>query len=1101
MSRNLILIFIITTLCSCSKSKINDSNTETRFSLLTPDLTNITFNNTIKEDYYNFFGVFNYAYNGAGVAIGDINNDNLPDIYFVGNQVNDKLYINKGNFVFEDITTKAGILPKKAWHNGVVMVDINGDDLLDIYITTGGWNEPKENRKNLLYINQGNNTFKEAAEAYGVGDQGFSITASFFDMDNDNDLDLYVTNRPKDFFLDSKTILKGKQLSIDSYSDKLYENKNGKFDDISVEKGIKNTFGYGLGLATSDLDKDGNVDIYVGNDFFENDYYFKNKGKGIFQEQIQNFSNHISYYTMGVDVMDINNDGFEDLFALDMFPEDYVRSKTTMAPMNVRLYNTHLSQGFYNQYMHNVLNLNNGNGFFSDISQLSGVHNTDWSWACLGADFDNDGDKDIFVSNGYKRDLWDRDANQKRQEYLSKPINKSKSPNQIIKEIVNLYPSVKLQNYIFENKGNLSFANKASEWGLKDLSFSNGAAFGDLDNDGDLDLVVNNIDNEAFIYRNNSEDIANANFLKIKLKGAATNSKGLGSKITIYHQDSIQYQEFKTTRGYLSSVEPIIHFGLGNINKVDSIQVVWNDHKKNVIKDITSNQQITIDYKNSINTQPIRKNKHTPLFIEKNKDFFEITPAHIENEYDDYKNQVLLPHKLSSLGPALATGDINNDGLEDFYFGGAKDQSSILLLQTSNTTFTESKQSAFTKDQSQEDVFARFFDVDNDDDLDLYVVSGGNEFEQQNKFYVDRLYLNDGKGNFTKSSNIPEIKTSGSCVIPIDFDNDGDLDLFVGSRHIPHRYPHPPSSFILENVNGKYTNVTDQVAPAFKNLGMVTSAVSSNIDNDPSEELLIVGEWMKIRVFKLKEGVYKEITDTIGLEHTHGWWNQIEPSDLDGDGDIDFVVGNLGLNYKYKASQEKPFYIFADDYDQNGTQDVFLAKEIDDKLVPIRGKECSSEQLPHLKEKFKSYREFANAELFDIIETDQKSGIKYIAETFASIVLINDNGKFVIKELPVEAQFSVINGIIIEDFNKDGIQDILIGGNRFEVEIETTRSDASIGLVLLGSTSGKFTPISHKESGIFLPYNVKQIKKINIDQNKTGVLVGASDDKLSVYIN
>jgi len=1088
---------VLIVLYSCS----NTDQETTRFALLSPEQTKISFNNKITEDYYNFFGVFNYAYNGAGVAIGDINNDDLPDIYFVGNQVKDKLYLNKGNFVFEDITTKAGILPKKAWHNGVAMVDVNGDSLLDIYITTGGWNEPKENRKNLLYINQGNTTFKEAAEAYGIGDQGFSIAASFFDMDNDNDLDLYVTNRPKDFFLDSKTILKGKQVSKDSYSDKLYENKNGKFTDVSVEKGIKNTFGYGLGMVTSDLDKDGNIDIYVGNDFFENDYYFKNKGQGTFQEQIQNFSNHISYYTMGVDVMDINNDGFEDLFALDMFPEDYVRSKTTMAPMNVKLYNTHLSQGFYNQYMHNVMNLNNGNGFFSDISQLSGVHSTDWSWACLGADFDNDGDKDIFVSNGYKRDLWDRDANQKRQEYLSKPINNNKSPNQIIKEIVNLYPSVKLQNFMFENNGNLSFSNKASDWGLKDLSFSNGAAFGDLDNDGDLDLVVNNIDDEAFIYNNKAEAITNANFLKIKLKGAKTNSKGLGSKITIYHQDSIQYQEFKTTRGYLSSVEPIIHFGLGNIDRIDSIKVVWNDTKKNVLTDITSNQQITIDYKNSVNTQAIAKNKHTPLFIKKSKNFFEIIPTHIENEYDDYKNQVLLPHKLSSLGPALAVGDVNNDGLEDFYFGGAKDQSSTLLLQTSNTTFTESKQSAFTKDQSQEDVFARFFDVDNDNDLDLYVVSGGNEFEQQNKFYIDRLYLNDGKGNFTKSSSLPEIKTSGSCVVPLDFDNDGDLDLFVGSRHIPHRYPHPPSSFVLENINGKYTNVTDQLAPDFKNLGMVTSAVSTNIDNDPNEELLIVGEWMKIRVFKFQDGVYKEITDSIGLKYTHGWWNQIEPSDLDGDGDIDFVVGNLGLNYKYKASQKKPFYIFADDYDQNGTQDIFLAKEIDNKLVPIRGKECSSEQLPHLKEKFKSYREFANAELFDIIETNQKTGVKYTAETFASIVLINDNGKFIIQELPVEAQFSVINGIVIDDFNKDGIQDILIGGNRFEVEIETTRSDASIGLVLLGSTSGKFKPISYKESGIFLPNNVKQIKKININQNKTGVLVGTSDDELSLYTN
>ncbi len=1090
-------IFILS--CSTPKTENNPTSSSTLFALLDQSKTNITFNNNITEDYYNFFGVFNYAYNGAGVAIGDINNDGLSDIYFVGNQVEDKLYLNKGNFIFEDITIKSGIKQKKAWHNGVVMADVNGDKLLDIYITVGGWNEPEQNRKNLLYINQGNATFKEVAQSYGIADSGFSLMASFFDMDNDNDLDLYLTNRPHQFFLDSETIIKGKKQSPDYSRDKLYKNIDGKFIDVSLTNGIANTYGYGLGLITSDLNKDGHTDIYVGNDFFENDYYFKNQGLGVFDEQIDMFSNHISYYTMGVDAIDINNDGFEDLFSLDMYPSDYVRAKTTMAPMNVKLYNSQLEKGFYNQYMHNVLNINNGNGFFSDISQLAGVSSTDWSWACLGADFDNDGDNDIFVSNGYKRDLWDRDANNKREEYTSKSIDKSKSPNQIIKEVVNLYPSVKLRNYIFENQGKLSFTNRAIPWGLKDLSFSNGAAYGDLDNDGDLDLVINNIDNKAFIYKNTSESLTQNNFIKIKLNGPKLNSNGLGAKITVFHQDSIQYKDFKTVKGYLSSVTPIIHFGLGKIKNIDSLSVVWTDGKQNVLKNIIVNQQITVEYTNS--SDAIRpKTKRTQLLTETTDNIFESPLLHIENEYDDYKNQILLPHKLSTSGPALAVGDINNDGLEDFFLGGSKGYSSQIHLQTKDNKFIIKEQPIFIADKEQEDVFAYFFDIDNDKDLDLYVVSGGNEFEPGNKFYNDRLYLNNGSGNFSKSSSLPEINTSGSCLVPIDFDNDGDLDLFVGSRHIPRKYPKPPSSFILENRNGKFIDVTNTVAPELKDLGMVTSAVSSDIDNDSNKELLIVGEWMKIHVFKLMNGKYHDITDNLGLAKTHGWWNRIVANDIDNDGDTDFVIGNLGLNYKFKASPEKPFYVFASDYDKNGTQDVFLAKKLDDKLVPIRGKQCSTEQLPDLEKKFGSYKEFANAELFDIIGKDQKAALKYQAEIFASVLLINDNGKFVVKELPREGQFSVVNAIVIDDFNHDGIKDILLGGNRFEVEIETTRSDASIGVILLGNKNGDFNALPYQESGLFIRNNVKDIKKINFSNNKKGILIASNNSNLKCYL-
>lgn len=1096
-----ILLSILIFLSCNTKKNTTIKDSEPLFTQLSKEETGITFKNKIKEDYYNFFGVFNYAYNGAGVAIGDINNDGLADIYFVGNQFADKLYLNKGNFNFEDITVKSGIKPKKAWHSGVTMVDINSDGLLDIYVTAGGWNEAKDKRANLLYVNQGNNTFKEMANIYGIADTGFSIMASFFDMDKDNDLDLYLTNRPKDFFLSPEQVLDGKKNSPAYSNDKLYKNDNGKYVDVSQINGISNTFGYGLGLSTSDFDKDGDTDIYVGNDFFENDYLFKNNGKGMFNEEIRNFSNHVSYYTMGVDVVDINNDGFEDVFTLDMYPEDYVRSKTTMAPMNIKRYNSLMGQGFYNQYMHNVLNISNGNGFFSDISQLSGVNGTDWSWACLGADFDNDGDNDFFVTNGYRRDLWDRDANEKRQLYTLKPIDESKTPNQIIKEIVDLYPSVKLQNFMFENGGRLKFKNNAEKWGLNALSFSNGAAFGDLDNDGDLDLVVNNIDDAAFVYQNNSEKITNNNFLKISLKGPDKNLIGIGAKITVFHGDSIQYKDFKTVRGYLSSVQPKVHFGLGTITTIDSMQIQWPDGKQQTLNNIQANTQIDIVYKNAI--QPSiasHKSLEKQLLKDNSAAAFGKPVTHVENEYNDFEDQVLLPHKLSTYGPAITAGDINGDGLDDIYIGGATNQTAQLYIQSKNNTFRKKKQESFSNDKYQEDVFADFIDIDNDKDLDLYVVSGGNEYEPNHEFYQDRLYLNNGNGVFTKSLGLPNITSSGSCVIPIDFDMDGDMDLFVGSRHIPRKYPSPPSHFLLENNQGVYSDVTDTKAREFRNLGMVTAAISRNIDSDKNEELIVVGEWMKIHVFKWKDGSYKEINEAVGLDNTYGWWNAIEADDIDNDGDIDFVVGNLGLNYKFKASTDKPFYVFADDYDKNGTQDVFLAKELDNKLVPIRGKECATEQLPYLKSKFTSYDQFANASLKDIIGEQENSAIKYKAELFESVILWNDNGVFRLKSLPIEAQFSVINGIVIDDFNKDGQKDILLGGNRFEVEIETTRSDASVGLLLLGTEeTGIFKALKPSQSGFFIPGNVKNLEQIKLDDNKNGVLVAINNGNLKLY--
>ncbi len=1100
------LITFLLVSCHKDQEKKTQKKTEKKVSvgespilqLISSEKTGITFNNHIKENFDHFFVLFNYVYNGGGVAVGDINNDGLSDIYFTGNEVSNKLYLNKGNFVFEDITDLANVSGGNGWHNGVVMADVNGDGFQDIYVCRGGWKDTNEERSNLLFINQGDLTFKEEASTYGLDDIGYSLMASFFDMDNDNDLDVYVTNRPDKFFMNYKQVLDGKKEQNHLFRDKLFENKNGKFKEIGIESGIKNNFGYGLGIATSDVNDDGNTDILVSNDFLERDYLYMNQGNKKFKEELAQHFNHIPFYAMGIDVVDFNNDGFEDIMQLEMMPEDYKRSKTTMASMNTKLYEDMTSNGFYYQNMHNMLHLNRGKGVFSDIGQYAGVSKTDWSWACLGSDLDNDGYRDLFITNGFKRDIWDKDATARYHGFLRSPKFRTMNIEEKTKFAVNLFNENKIANYLYKNNGDLTFSNKVKEWGADQKSLSNGAAVADLDNDGDLDIIVNNIDQDAFIYENTAETLRN-NYLKIKLQGPVNNSTGLGAKITINYAGKIQYHEFKTVRGYLSSVEPIVHFGLGKVDKIDSIQVLWNDHKQSVIKDINANQQIDIDYKNSTDLIARNKEKTSQLLVNKSAKAFKSPIIHIENEYNDYKDQILLPHKLSTLGPALAVGDANGDGLQDFYIGGSKDQPSRLMIQKSENTFIEQKQVSFVSDKAQEDVFASFFDIDNDQDLDLYVVSGGNESEAENEYYQDRLYINNGKGAFIKSNSLPKITSSGSCVVPVDYDKDGDLDLFVGSRHIPKKYPTPPSSIILENNGGVFKDVTDLIAPDFKNLGMVTSAISSDIDGDGDQELLIVGEWMKISVYKWSNGKFSDITEAVGLSKTHGWWNQIEGADIDNDGDMDFVVGNLGLNYKFKASTEKPFYVFANDYDQNGTQDIFLTKEYNNKLVPVRGKDCSTEQLPHLKYKFRSYKDFANAGIYDIIGKNPESAIKFKAETFSSVVLVNNGGKFTIQELPTEAQFSTINGIIIEDLNKDGIKDVVIAGNKFEVEIETTRADASVGLVLLGTKTGTFQTLKYIDSGFFTPFNVKNIRKINISDDNMGILVAINNGELQFY--
>ncbi|MEI6865205.1 VCBS repeat-containing protein [Flavicella sp.] len=1067
----------------------------TLFNSIKSEDSGIYFSNDITEDLDNFFMVYNYAYNGGGVAIGDINNDGLPDIYFTGNQVSNKLYLNKGDFKFDDITDTSKVSGEKGWSNGVVMVDINGDDLLDIYVCKGGWKGTTSERSNLLYINNGDTTFSEKAKEYGLADTGFSMMASFFDMDNDNDLDMYLVNRPQKFNSTHESIRKGKAEQNQLYRHKLYENINGHFIEVGLKSGIDNTYAFGLGLVTSDLDNDGFVDVYVANDYLESDYFFKNQGDKKFRQDIAGFSNHVSFYGMGVDVVDFNNDGFEDLIELDMTPSDHERAKVNMATMDVVAYKRILDQGNHYQYMHNMLQINNGNGFFSEVSQLAGIAKTDWSWSCLGSDFDNDGFRDLFISNGFRRDVFDKDITKEFTEYVQSKEKQKRSKLENVQYIVNFFKENKLPNQIYKNMGNLKFVSKMKEWGLEDLSFSNGASVADLDNDGDLDLVVNNINDKAFIYRNNAEKIAN-NYIKIKLKGPKGNTYGLGAKVTVYHKDSIQYHELKNVRGYLSSVDPIVHFGLGNILQLDSVKVYWPDGKISMNYSIQSNKTLEVEYKKAKRSLGLSIKSYVPMFKDITEKAFENQNIkHQENDYDDFRDQILLPHKLSTEGPCIAVADVNNDGYEDFFIGGATGQSGKLFLQNKDKTFSEFFLPVLKKDKGYEDTASVFFDADNDGDFDLYVVSGGNEFAENSMAYQDRLYWNDGKGGFAKEKKLPLTNTSGGTVIPLDFDGDGDLDLFIGGRLVPKKYPKAPRSFLLENKNGIFINVTRKLAPELEYLGMITDATFVDINKDGEKELLVVGEWMPVVVFEKLDGVYRK-KEIEGLEKTEGWWNCISPVDLDMDGDFDFVLGNLGLNYKFKASKEKPFYVFASDYDSNGSNDVFLAKNYKNKIVPIRGKECSTQQLPGLSKKFKSYGQFAKADLSELLGDVNNSQEKREAYVFESVSIMNNSGVFEIKPLPNRAQFSTVQSLLIDDFTGDGVVDVFAVGNKFNIEIETTRADASIGVLLEGDTLGGLSALSALQSGVFLPQNVKCLQSICLGKNGKGVLVGVNNGEL-----
>ncbi|MFY0627063.1 MAG: VCBS repeat-containing protein [Reichenbachiella sp.] len=1060
--------------------------------------TGITFKNVVEEKMETLFEYFLYVYNGGGVAVGDINNDGLVDIYFSANETSNKLYLNRGDFTFDDITIDAGVAGSSSWTNGVSMVDINHDGFLDIYVCLGGWQDTPFERENLLFINNGDLTFSESAKEYGLNDSGYSIQVSFFDLDNDNDLDMYLINRPDTFNLTVEQYAERKLNPPNDCRDKLYINENGVFSEESKSRGLGQNYGHGLGIITSDINNDGFTDIFITNDFEGEDYLYMNQGNGVFKERIKESTNHISYNSMGIDIADLNNDGFEEAVTLEMRPSDYVRSKTSMPAMSTELYNDIIDGGMQKQFMHNMLLLNNGNSFFNDISQYAGISETDWSWSVLSSDLDNDGLRDLFITNGMRRDIAERDVEYRISKYVEsnkKNFNsKKEAETKGLTDIINLYKPIKERNYLFQNSGNLKFSEVSEKWGFRSRSFSNGAAVADLDNDGDLDVIVNNLEDEAYIFKNNASELNN--FLSINLNGPSKNKNGLGAKLWVFHAGKTQYFENKTVRGYLSSSDPKIHFGLNQDNTVDSILVKWPDGKYTFSKNIKANQLISMNYSSSSEENRL-KEASKPIFNSATIKMISKPMIHQENSFDEYQEQILLPHMFSKNGPFISTGDLNGDNEEDFFIGGASGQSGQVYL-SKNSHYTRASSNLLEKDRSYEDMGCSLVDLDKDGDLDLVVASGGSEFTIGSKYYQTRIYYNNGKGHFNKRDFLP-VAFSSSCVVPEDIDHDGDIDLFIGGQVIANEYLTPPKSYFFMNENGQFENKTRTIAPEFDTLGMVYSATWADLNQDNQKEFIVVGEWMPITIYEYRQDVLENVSGKyLGDLKTEGWWNTVQANDIDQDGDLDLILGNLGENYKFHASEKKPFEVFAGDFDKNGTHDIFLAKNLDYRKVPIRGKECTSQQLPQIGEKYETFEAFAFADITEIIGTEVEKARHKKAHLFSSIILENLGDQFVLRKLPKEAQYSTVQTMLISDFNNDGIKDLLLAGNNLDVEIETTPADASVGYLLLGEGKLSFKAVPINQSGFFIPQNVKDMKLIDQGDRK-GVLIAINNEQMEFF--
>ena len=1096
----ILIISLAFSFCTDTKKQVQQTTTQSNnvetkkaeplFSLLTSEQSGINFNNfNIENQGANYYH-YEYFYNGGGVATADFNNDGLLDIVLTANMAPNRLYINKGDLKFDDITATSGINSKTAdWCTGVTIVDINNDGFQDIFISRAGWFKDTNKSKltNLLFINNGNLTFTESAEKYGFTDQSRSTQACFFDKDNDGDLDVYIINHPIKHTSFNQSTITGKVSYQDkgatySDSDKLYENRNGTFVDITKKSGLQNV-AFGLGVIAADLNNDGWQDLYVANDYSKPDYVLINQKNGSFKNELFTALKHMSKFSMGLDIADINNDGLLDIFNSEMLGNDNYSKKVNMASMNPKLYQGFVDAKLHYQDMHNSLQLNNGNGTFSEISWMANIAETDWSWSPLFADYDNDGYKDLFVSNGYKRDVMNKD-------YTSKNKDKGVKNPKIFDILQAEIPVSKTYNYIYQNNGDLTFKDKSAAWGLKDAALNtNGSAYADLDNDGDLDLVLNNLNEQAVVYRNNNTE---NNFITLELRDKTTIP--YGAKVSILDKGKQQYWELANANGFQSHSDSRIHFGLGASKNIDSRLVNWPTKGLRLYTSLEVNKIHQLTFNEGT---PFSLKKETKKTLMTNvTEKININNKHKEYDYDDYIKEILLPHKLSQEGPFIDVADVNADGLEDFYQGNGVGYPGVLYLQKPNGTFIASNQKDFKKDKMSEDLGVLFFDYDKDGDQDLYVVSGSNEHDLNSTLQLDRLYENDGIGNFTKTSGIiPSVYASGSCVKAADIDNDGDVDLFIGGFQTPGNYPQPGESQLLINNNGVFKNEIVSRTDNMSSIGMVKDAVFTDINNDNQKDLVIVGHWMAIEIYINNNGAFTNQSKTYGTDKNIGWWNTITATDTNKDGNIDLLAGNLGTNSKHKATNEQPFVIMAKDFDSNGTNDIALGYYNDNQLYPVRGLQCSSEQVPSIKANVSSYAEFGSLTFDQVYSNfDTNNAEIHKATYFESAMLLNQNNQFTFKALPKRSQVAPTNGILVLDIDGNDTNEIITVGNQYPVEVETGRYDAHIGSVM----SSDFNTISLQKSGFFNDKDARDIDVITIKGVKH-IMVSNNRDTIEFF--
>ncbi len=1072
------------------------------FSRLPSSYTGVRFENRLADTReLNVFTYRNY-YNGGGVALGDLTGDGLPELLLTSNLGGNRLYLNERDYRFRDVTREAGIAGQGLWATGVTFADVNADGWLDIYVCYAGDVEG-ERRANELYVHQGLNangvpTFEEMAAQYGIADEGYSTHAAFFDYDRDGYLDLYLVNNSPQA-VSSFGLRNIRHVRDPLGGDKLYRNVGGRFVDVSEQAGIFGTeIAFGLGVATGDVNRDGWPDIYVSNDFFERDYLYLNNKDGTYAELIDRQMPSISFSSMGLDIADLDNDGWLDVYVTDMLPEDDYRLKTTSTFEDWAGYQTKLKHDYHHQFMRNMLHLNNRDGTFSEIGQLAGVARTDWSWSALIADFDLDGHKDIHVTNGILRDVTSQDyvsfladARTMRAAAMGERVD--------FMGLIEKMTSTELPNYAFRNDGHLTFSNAGAAWGLNTPGFSNGAAYGDLNGDGALDLVVNNVNQEAFVYRNNARALLHNHYLQVSLDGEGPNRFGIGAKVTLRSRERLFFQEVMPSRGFQSSVDYVLTFGVGQIGSVDSVTVEWPDGRVSSLVEVPVDQRLTVRQSESVAARPVTPAPATPVFTDVT-DSIALGFVHRENVFVDFDRERLMPKMLSMEGPFMAVSDVNGDGLDDVYIGGAKDQAGELLIQRRAGGFVKSNEALFEPDRVSEDLGAVFFDATGDGHPDLYVVSGGSEFSDMAPALQDRLYLNDGRGVFRKATDhLPFMSISGSRAAPADFDGDGDVDLFVGGRVVPWRYGMDPPSVLLENDGrGRFRDVTQQAAPDLAHIGMVTDALWKDVDGDGRPDLVLVGEWMPITIFRNMGTGKLKPTAPPGLERSHGWWNRIVAGDFTGNGRIDFVLGNLGLNTRLRASESEPATMYVKDFDRNGFVEQIVSYYNDGVSYPLAVRDDLLRALPSLKARYPTYEGYAEQTVADIFgAADLDDAVLKQVDTFATTLARNNgDGSFTLVPLPRDAQLAPVYGMVADDIDGDGALDLLLAGNFDGVKPEIGRMSASYGLFVRGDGTGGFKPVRTTESGFFVPGQGRDIQRIRTRRGELYIVTRNNDRPL-----